>query len=186
MKAKGIRIIANLILIVGTVACLAGCITTLIIANGVYGQPIVAMLIGLGILFAAVVLLSIILHSAATVKAKRDRIRACWAVADAVKDEDLEALDKELMSEEVPPEKCDTPAVCYVQDTQKQAVKAPFTGEQLAKAGKVAKIAVPVAAVTLTAVIVGIKIHSVCKRNANEKNTDSNRKKGKNKNKSDN
>ena len=163
MKAKGIRIIANLLLIVGVVACLAGCVVTLVLAKGVCDQPTVVILACLGGLLLAVVLLTILLHHAATVKEKRDRIRACWAVADAPRDKDVAGLDEEsLVREESLPAE---PAVCYVVDTRPTSAPAQAK-EPISATGKVARVVVSITAVALTAAIVGLKIYGVCKPNA--------------------
>ena len=133
------------------------------LAKGVCDQPTVVVLACLGILLLAVVLLTILLHHAATVKEKRDRIRACWAVVDAVKDEDLELPNEESPAKEenLPAE----PAVCYVADTRPTPAPAQAK-EPSSTAGKVARVVIPITAVALTAAIVGFKIYGVCKQNA--------------------
>ena len=169
MKAKGLRIVANLILWIGVVACLLGAVLALLLSNGItFGiatdyVPTATDFIILGVALAVFIRTAIILHVIANVKEKRARIAACWAEAEAIDvlgedidelaDEDaldvatateeLEADEEEILVEdEAAEEEAPVSKLQFVKD--KIVEKTPLTAEQVDKAEKIGKIAVPV------------------------------------------
>ena len=169
MKAKGLRIVANLILWIGVVACLLGAVLALLLSNGItFGiatdyVPTTTDFIILGVALAVFILTAIILHIIANVKETRARIAACWAeletvdVADEAIEElaDEEALAVEaatadladaeeeiVVEDEAVEEEVSVSKLQFVKD--KIVEKTPLTAEQVDKAEKIGKIAVPV------------------------------------------
>ena len=169
MKAKGLRIVANLILWIGVVACLLGAVLALLLSNGItFGiatdyVPTTTDFIVLGSALAVFILTAIILHVIANVKETRARIAACWEELETVEvsEEELDALvaaedeileeseelaeqSEEALEEELEVEE-DAPKskLQFVKD--KIIEKTPLTEEHLEKAEKVGKVAVPVA-----------------------------------------
>lgn len=114
MKPKGIRLLANLILWIGVLAGLLGCIFALLLAQGnplkvptEYVPDYVDFII-IGAEILVVLIIAIVLHAVAGRKEKRDRIRACWeageaadASADAVVADEIEEPVVEVEVEDV-------------------------------------------------------------------------------------
>ena len=175
MKAKGIRVIANLILWVGVIACLGGFILALLLSMGnPIGLPTEYVpdqwcYITLGLVFAVVLIVGIILHVVAGNKEKREQIRACMEAVEEATVLDAEEEIEEVVEEEIPEE------VVAVEETEAPAeeapktkyqivretliAKTPITEEQLDKAEKVGKVAIPVAA-ACTVVLMVAKLAS--------------------------
>lgn len=166
MKSKGIRVLANLILCVGVVACLVGFILALMLANGnnVLGLdtdyiPGAIDYLALAAILFIVIIVAVILHVVAGNKEKRERIRACM---DMVEDASvLDPVEEEIVVEDEPAELPELPEAELVEEpvelveepkTKYQLVRekivelTPITEEQLDKAEKIGKVAVPVAA----------------------------------------
>ncbi len=90
MKAKGLRLVANLVLCIGVVACLLGLVISLLISNGlIFGieptdyVPELKDFIILGVALGVIVVAFIVLQIIANVQATRERIAACWEEAEA-------------------------------------------------------------------------------------------------------
>ncbi len=173
MKAKGLRIVANLVLCIGVVASLAGLAVALLISNGLIGIatdyiPQMIDYIILAAIFGVAFLAFLILHIVANVKAKRERIAACWAEAEAAAlleeaeiEEAIDEVEEDAADETVEEECAEEEAVeeCteeeVVTKTKLQIVrekileKTPITEEQLDKAEKIGKVAIPVAGACL-------------------------------------
>lgn len=163
MKAKGLRIVANLILWIGVVACLLGAILALLLSNGItFGiatdyVPTPTDFIILGAALAVFIVVAIILHAIANVKEKRARIAACWEELEATEllDEAEESVEEEELLEEEPAEVEEVVEEEVVEEeapkTKLQLVKekivekTPLTEEQLDKAEQIGKVAIPVA-----------------------------------------
>ncbi len=180
MKAKGLRIVANLILWIGVVASLVGLALALLISNELIPglatdyQPTTTDYIILGSILVAAILIAIILHAIACVKEKRARIAACWAEAEV---EAATVLDEEPVEEEIVEEIIEEePAEEIVEETEevveapktkldlvraKIVEKTPITEEQLAKAEKIGKIALPIAG---ACIVVGMAAKLNCNR----------------------
>ena len=160
MKAQGLRIVANLILWIGVIACLLGAVIALLLSNGItFGiatdyVPTSTDFIILGVALAVFIVVAIILHIIANVKEKRARIAACWAELEAAQalDDAIEELDDEELLEEEPEEVEETVEETaeevvptkYQQIKAKIVEKTPLTEEQLDQAEKIGKVAVPV------------------------------------------
>ncbi|MBQ9785314.1 MAG: hypothetical protein IJW29_07420 [Clostridia bacterium] len=173
MKPKGIRLLANLILWIGVLAGLLGCIFALLLAQGnplkvptEYVPDYVDFII-IGAEIVVVLVIAIILHAVAGRKEKRDRIRACWeageeAVAEEAIDEAevaeveapvIEVEVEDVIDAEEPIEECE--AVETTEEPKKQnkllAVRAkivektPLNEKQVTIAGAAILAAIPVA-----------------------------------------
>ena len=177
MKAKGLRVVAGLIILIGIVAGVAA----LIIDNcGTMG------IIALGLSVAIGIVIACILFTVANNKEKRERIRASMeavedaSIFDAIEEPVVEDLvfDTEVsefgdIPEFVPEEDVDTTDLIFdpieeeveVPKTKYQMVrdfvveKTPITNEQIDKAEKIGKVAIPVAAVA-TVVLMAAKLAS--------------------------
>ncbi len=182
MKAKGLRIVANLILWIGVVASLLGLALALLISNDLIPglatdyQPATTDYIILGSILVGAIIIAIILHAIACVKERRARIAACWAEAEV---EDATVLDEEpveeIVEEEIIEEEPATEEI--VEETEevieeapktkldlvraKIVEKTPITEEQLAKAEKIGKIALPIAG---ACIVVGMAAKLNCNR----------------------
>ena len=175
MKSKGIRVLANLILCVGVIACLVGFILALMLANGnnVLGLatdyvPGAIDYLALAAILFIVIIVAVILHIVAGNKEKRERIRACM---DIVEDASvLDPVEEEIVvEEEQPVELPELPEVELVEEpveiveepkTKYQLVRekivelTPITEEQIDKAEKIGKVAIPVAATAAVVLMV--------------------------------
>ncbi|MBE6700090.1 MAG: hypothetical protein E7584_07635 [Ruminococcaceae bacterium] len=174
MKAKGLRVFAGLIILVGIVAGVAA----LIIDNcGTMG------IIALGLSVAIGVVIACILFAVANNKEKRERIRASMeAVEDASIFDPIEepvvediVFDDEVseygdIPEFIPEENTDlifdpieeeveVPKTKYQMVRDFVVEKTPITNEQIDKAEKIGKVAIPVAAVA-TVVLMAAKLAS--------------------------
>ena len=179
MKVKGLRVFAWIIILAGIV----GGVAALIADNcGVMG------LIGLGLSVAIGVVIACILFAVANNKEKRERIRASMEaveeasifdpveepvvevpVADAITfDDDLSAYgdvpefipeeDTDLIFDSVE-EEVQVPKTKYQMVRDFVVEKTPITNEQIDKAEKIGKVAIPVAAVA-TVVLMAAKLSS--------------------------
>lgn len=170
MKAKGLRVFAVLMIFVGIIAGVAA----LIIDNcGTMGIIALALSVAIGVVIAC------ILFAVANNKEKRERIRASMeavedaSIFDAVEEPALEDFNLEEtepiadfgdLPEFAPEEEnlivdpieevVEAPKTKYQILRDKIVEKTPLTYEQLDKAEKVGKIAIPVAAVATVAVMV--------------------------------
>ena len=174
MKAKGLRVFAVLMIFVGIIAGVAA----LILANG---DPM--GIIALGLSVAIGIVIACILFAAANNKEKRERIRASMeAVEDATVLDPIEEPVEEVAVEEesefgdlpefLPEEgELEVEAVEEVElpKTKYQMVrdliveKTPITNEQIDKAEKIGKVAIPVAAAA-TVVLMAAKLVSYRKQ----------------------
>ncbi len=180
MKAKGLRIVANLILWIGVVASLLGLALALLISNDLIPglatdyQPTNTDYIILGSILVGAILISIILHIIACVKERRARIAACWAEAEVeeatVLDEEPveeELIEEEPIEEEPIEEEIIEEPVEEAPKTKLDLVRAkiiektPITEEQLEKAEKIGKIALPIAG---ACIVVGMAAKLSCNR----------------------
>ena len=175
MKAKGLRVFGVLIILVGIIAG----VVALIAANG---DPMGIVALGLSVLIGVVI--ACILFAVANNKEKRERIRASMeAVEDAtvldpiedlIVDEVLEETETEV--EELPEfnpeeevaiepveEAVELPKTKYQILRDKIVEHTPITYEQLDKAEKVGKVALPVAAAA-TLVLMVAKLASYRKQ----------------------
>ena len=171
MKAKGIRIVANLILWIGVVACVLGCVLAMLLSMGnPLGLPTDYVpdqwcYIILGIILAATFVIFLILRAVASVKEKRAAIRACWEAAEeaAIEEACVEECCEETCGEECCEEACEETAEAPKSkaDAVRKLIldKTPITEEQLAKAEEVGKIALPIVA-TAAAIAVVAKVGS--------------------------
>ena len=172
MKAKGIRVIANLILWVGVIACLGGFILALSLSmDNLFGLPTEYIpetwhYIALGLILALVILVGVILHVVASNKAKREQIRACMeSVEDASVLDAEEEVEEEVLAEEEAAEEAvevvaeEEPKTKYQIVREKIVEKTPITEEQIDKAEKITKVAVPALAVC-TVVLMAAKLSS--------------------------
>lgn len=171
MKAKGIRIIANLILWIGVVACLLGCVLAMLLSMGnPLGLPTDYIpdewcFITLGIILAATLVIFLILRAVASVKEKRAAIRACWEAAEAAAAEEAAAVEECCEEECCAEECCEEVAEPEAPKTKADAVrklildKTPITEAQLAKAEEIGKVALPIVA-TAAAIAVVAKVGS--------------------------
>ena len=166
MKAKGLRVFAGLIILVGIVAG----VIALILANG---DPMGIVALGLSIAIGVVI--ACILFAVANNKEKRERIRASMEVVedatildpieepvveDIVLDEEIANFDElpefdpeEAVIEPVE-EAVELPKTKYQILRDKIVEHTPITYEQLDKAEKVGKVAIPVAAATAVVLMV--------------------------------
>ena len=174
MKAKGLRVFAGLIILVGIVAG----VVALILANG---DPMGIVALGLSIAIGVVI--ACILFAVANNKEKRERIRASMeAVEDAsIFDtiEEVEPVVEEIVLDDTVSEFGDIPEfipeeevaiepveeVVELPKTKYQILRdkivehTPITNEQIDKAEKIGKVAIPVAAVA-TVVLMAAKLAS--------------------------
>lgn len=180
MKPKKIRLLANLILWIGTIVCLCGCVFALLLAQGnpmgipTDYVPDYVDFICDGAALLGVIVVAIILHVVADRKEKRDKIRACWAVDekpadDAVAAEEMPAIvdvDEDLLdaAEDVKAEAAEeTPAGKTTKEPKenkllklraKVAEKTPLSEKQVTIVGAAALAAIPVA---LIGIVLGKK-----------------------------
>ena len=175
MKAKGLRVFAGLIILVGIIAG----VVALILANG---DPMGIVALGLSIAIGVVI--ACILFAVANNKEKRERIRASMeAVEDASIFDPIEepvVVEDDIIIDEEIPEFGDLPEFTPAEDTDLVldpieeielpktkyqmlrdyiVEKTPITNEQIDKAEKVGKVAIPVAAVA-TVVLMAAKLSS--------------------------
>ncbi|MBQ8311464.1 MAG: hypothetical protein IJX80_10680 [Clostridia bacterium] len=154
MKAKLLHLIANLFIWIAVIAGLGGFAVAL--ALNIYTDYIPEMwhYIAIGAGMGVLILVGIILHIVANVRAKREAIRACWNVVedadvvDAVEEEAIEEALEEAADEAVEEtaEEAETEKTKIQIIREKIIEKTPLTEEQLAKAEQIGKIAVPVGA----------------------------------------
>ena len=176
MKAKGLRVFGGLIILVGIIAG----VVALILANG---DPMGIVALGLSVAIGVVI--ACILFAAANNKEKRERIRASMEVVEdatildpieepvvdeLVLDEeisDLEELPEFNPEEEIAiepvKEAVELPKTKYQILRDKIVEHTPITYEQLDKAEKVGKVALPVAAAA-TVVLMVAKLASYRKQ----------------------
>ncbi|MBQ9773220.1 MAG: hypothetical protein IJW30_00980 [Clostridia bacterium] len=113
MKPQGIRLIANLVLWIGVISGLLGCILALLLANGnPLGMPTEYIPDFVDFLYIGSILLitlavSIALHAYANAKEKRMRIRACWEEADRLAEDAIEALPEAVEAQDAVEEVAD-------------------------------------------------------------------------------
>lgn len=175
MKAKGLRVFAGLIILVGIIAG----VVALILANG---DPMGIVALGLSIAIGVVI--ACVLFAVANNKEKRERIRASMeAVEDASIFDPIEepvVVEDDIIIDEEIPEFGDLPEFTPAEDTDLVldpieeielpktkyqmlrdyiVEKTPITNEQIDKAEKVGKVAIPVAAVA-TVVLMAAKLSS--------------------------
>ena len=173
MKAKGLRVFAGLIILVGIIAG----VLALILANG---DPM--GIIALGLSVAIGVVIACVLFAVANNKEKRERIRASMEVVedasifdpieepvveDIIIDEEVSEfgdLPEFLPEEETdlildPVEEVEVPKTKYQMLRDFVVEKTPITNEQIDKAEKIGKVAIPVAAAA-TVVLMAAKLAS--------------------------
>ena len=175
MKAKGLRVFGGLIILVGIIAG----VVALILANG---DPMGIVALGLSVLIGVVI--ACVLFTVANNKEKRERIRASMeAVEDASIFDPIEepvVVEDDIIIDEEIPEFGDLPEFTPAEDTDLVldpieeielpktkyqmlrdyiVEKTPITNEQIDKAEKVGKVAIPVAAVA-TVVLMAAKLSS--------------------------
>ncbi|MBQ7336407.1 MAG: hypothetical protein IJW92_08050 [Clostridia bacterium] len=167
MKSKRIRLAAKLILWIGVIAGLLGCVLALLLAMGnplgiptdYVPQTLDFIIVAAGLV--VVILVSIILHAVANGCEKREQIRACFEAAEAesVVEEEVAEEPVEEAVEEVA--ETEVEAVEEAPKTKLQIVRAKvmekthMTEEQMQKAEKIAKVAVPVGA---ACIVVGMAL----------------------------
>ncbi len=175
MKAKGLRVFAVLMIFVGIIAG----VVALIAAQG---DPMGYVALGLSVVIGVVI--ACILFAAANNKEKRERIRASMeAVEDAtVLDPIEEPVEEVAIEEEVsefgdlpeflpeegeveiePVEEVELPKTKYQMVRDLIVEKTPITNEQIDKAEKIGKVALPVAAAA-TVVLMAAKLVSYRKQ----------------------
>ena len=173
MKAKGLRVFAVLMIFVGIIAGVAA----LILANG---DPMGILALGLSIAIGVVI--ACILFAVANNKEKRERIRASMeaveeasifdpieepVVEDIVLDDTVSefedfsefAPEEEEIAIEPVEEVVELPKTKYQILRDKIVEHTPITNEQIDKAEKIGKVAIPVAAVA-TVVLMAAKLAS--------------------------
>ena len=173
MKAKGLRVFAGLIILVGIIAG----VLALILANG---DPM--GIIALGLSVAIGVVIACVLFAVANNKEKCERIRASMEVVedasifdpieepvveDIIIDEEVSEfgdLPEFLPEEETdlildPVEEVEVPKTKYQMLRDFVVEKTPITNEQIDKAEKIGKVAIPVAAAA-TVVLMAAKLAS--------------------------
>ena len=162
MKAKGLRVFAVLMIFVGIIAG----VVALIAAQG---DPMGYVALGLSVVIGIVV--ACILFAAANNKEKRERIRASMEVVEevAIEEEASEFGDlPEFLPEEgeveiEPVEEVELPKTKYQMVRDLIVEKTPITNEQIDKAEKIGKVALPVAAAA-TVVLMAAKLVSYRKQ----------------------
>ena len=176
MKAKGLRVFGGLIILVGIIAG----VVALILANG---DPMGIVALGLSVAIGVVI--ACILFAAANNKEKRERIRASMEVVEdatildpieepvvdeLVLDEEISDLEElpefnpeEEIAVEPVEEAVELPKTKYQILRDKIVEHTPITYEQLDKAEKVGKVALPVAAAA-TVVLMVAKLASYRKQ----------------------
>ncbi|MBO5931306.1 MAG: hypothetical protein J6Q70_03625 [Clostridia bacterium] len=166
MKAKGLRVFGVLVILVGIIAG----VVALLLSNG---DPMGIVALGLSVLIGVVI--ACVLFTVANNKEKRERIRASMeAVEDAtvldpieepviddvvldeteVEIEELPEFNPEEALEVEPVEEVELPKTKYQILRDKIVEHTPITYEQLDKAEKVGKVAIPVAAATAVVLMV--------------------------------
>ena len=168
MKAKGLRVFAGLLILVGIVAG----VVALILANG---DPM--GIIALGLSVAIGVVIACILFAVANNKEKRERIRASMEVVEdaSVFDPIEEPVEEDIIVDGEVSEYGDLPEFVVEEDaelalepveevevpkTKYQMLrdfvieKTPLTEEQVEKAEKIGKVALPVAAAATVVLMV--------------------------------
>ena len=175
MKAKGLRVFGGLIILVGIIAG----VVALILANG---DPMGIVALGLSVLIGVVI--ACVLFTVANNKEKRERIRASMeAVEDATVLDPIEEPAEEVAIEEEasefgdlpeflpeegeveiePVEEVELPKTKYQMVRDLIVEKTPITNEQIDKAEKIGKVALPVAAAA-TVVLMAAKLVSYRKQ----------------------
>ena len=182
MKAKGLRVFGGLIILVGIIAG----VVALMLANG---DPMGYVALGLSIAIGIVI--ACILFAVANNKEKRERIRASMEVVDdasildPIEEEPVVAEEEEIVLDDTVSEFGDLPEFVPEEEAElviepvEEAVElpktkyqilrdkivehTPITYEQLDKAEKVGKVAIPVAAVA-TVVLMAAKLASYRKQ----------------------
>lgn len=160
MKAKGLRVFAGLFILVGIIAG----VVALILANGE-----TVGIVALGLSVAIGVVIACILFAVANNKEKRERIRASMEVVEdaSVIDPIEEPVEEDIIVDDEVSEYGDLPEFVVEEDaelalepveevevpkTKYQMLrdfvieKTPLTEEQVEKAEKVGKVALPIAA----------------------------------------
>ena len=175
MKAKGLRVFGVLVILVGIIAG----VVALLLSNG---DPMGIVALGLSIAIGVVI--ACVLFAVANNKEKRERIRASMeAVEDASIFDPIEepvVVEDDIIIDEEIPEFGDLPEFTPAEDTDLVldpieeielpktkyqmlrdyiVEKTPITNEQIDKAEKVGKVAIPVAAVA-TVVLMAAKLSS--------------------------
>ncbi len=172
MKAKGLRVFAGLLILVGIIAG----VVALILANG---DPM--GIIALGLSVAIGVVIACILFAVANNKEKRERIRASMEVVeDASVFDPIEEPVEEPVEEDIivdgevseygdlpefvveedaelalePVEEVEVPKTKYQMLRDFVIEKTPLTEEQVEKAEKIGKVALPVAAAATVVLMV--------------------------------
>ena len=181
MKAKGLRVFGGLIILVGIIAG----VVALMLANG---DPMGYVALGLSIAIGIVI--ACILFAVANNKEKRERIRASMEVVDDASildpiEEEPVVAEEEIVLDDTVSEFGDLPEFVPEEEAElaiepvEEAVElpktkyqilrdkivehTPITYEQLDKAEKVGKVAIPVAAVA-TVVLMAAKLASYRKQ----------------------
>ncbi len=161
MKSKRIHLAANLVLWIGLIAGLLGCVLALLLAEGnPFGLPTdyvptEAEFIYIGIGMAVVIVVGIILHVIANCCAAREKIRACWAETaeepvEEIAEEPVEEMVEEIVEEVVEEEPKTRMQVIYANIYDKVKEKTNMTDEQMETAKKVGKVALPVGAACIS------------------------------------
>ena len=173
MKAKGFRVIAVLFILIGVVA---GVVTSLFVDALLTRIFVIALCVAVGLVISA------IFFAIANDKEKRERIRASMEVVedasvfdpieepvveDIVFDDvatDFEEIPEFLPEEDTgliiePIEEIEVPKTKYQMLRDKIVEKTPITNEQIDKAEKIGKVAIPVAAAA-TVVLMAAKLAS--------------------------
>ena len=171
MKAKGLRVFAVLMIFVGI---FAGVVALVLAKDDPMG------LVALGLSIAIGIVIACILFAAANNKEKRERIRASMeAVEDAtILDPVEEPVEEAVIEEEAsefgdlpefapeegelevePVEEVELPKTKYQMVRDMIVEKTPITNEQIDKAEKIGKVALPVAAAA-TVVLMAAKLVS--------------------------
>ena len=172
MKAKGLRVFAGLLILVGIIAG----VVALILANG---DPM--GIIALGLSVAIGVVIACVLFAVANNKEKRERIRASMEVVeDASVFDPIEEPVEEFVEEDIivdgevseygdlpefaveedaelalePVEEVEVPKTKYQMLRDFVIEKTPLTEEQVEKAEKIGKVALPVAAAATVVLMV--------------------------------
>lgn len=177
MKAKGFRVFAVLFILVGVAA---GVITSLFV------DALLTRVIVIALCFAIGVVIGCIFFAIANNKEKRERIRASMeavedasifdpieepVVEDIILDDvatDFEEIPEFLPEDDTdliiePIEEIEVPKTKYQMLRDKIVEKTPITNEQIDKAEKIGKIALPVAAAA-TVVLMAAKLASYRKQ----------------------
>ncbi len=156
MKPKMIRLLANILLWIAVVAGLGGCALALALSMSTNYIPEAWHFYAIGGGVALFIVIAIVLHAVANVREKRLAIRECW---NAAEEADAAVIGEEPETDENTTEDVETDATEDVADVEaeesknklqvireKIVEKTPLTEEQLDKAEKIGKVAVPVGA----------------------------------------